>query len=48
MDFNAILAPAIEFSSEGIGKVLFDLAQLFYNIFYPANAEAAHPVEIPR
>ncbi|SDL99148.1 hypothetical protein SAMN04488535_1490 [Corynebacterium mycetoides] len=48
MDFNALLAPVIAFFSEGIGKAIFDFAQMLYSILYPANAEAAYPVETPK
>ncbi|WP_179948286.1 hypothetical protein [Corynebacterium liangguodongii] len=48
MDFNALLAPVVAFSSEGIGKVLFDVLQVIYGLLYPANAEPARPIEIPR
>ncbi|WJY69039.1 hypothetical protein [Corynebacterium auris] len=47
MDFAALLEPVIRFFSEGIGKVIADAARFLYAIFYPANAEAAHPVPIP-
>lgn len=48
MDFNAILGQAAAFSSEGIGKIIFDVLQSLYALLYPANADAAHPVEIPK
>lgn len=47
MDLGALIEPLIAFSSEGIGKVFADIASALYQILYPANAEAAKPVEIP-
>lgn len=47
MNFDAILEPAIAFSSDGIGAVLAELAKALYHVLYPANAEAATKVEIP-
>lgn len=41
MDFNSILAPAIDFFSNGIGAVIRDIAVALYNILFPANADAA-------
>lgn len=41
MDFNALLEPAVNFSSEGIGAVLVKIAEFFYQLIFPANAEAA-------
>ncbi|APT93455.1 hypothetical protein CPHO_11755 [Corynebacterium phocae] len=40
MDFNAFLEPVIAFFSDGIGAVLANIARLFYELLYPANAEA--------
>lgn len=45
MDFNAILAPVVEFFSDGIGAIIADFFEILYNIFYPANAEAATNAE---
>ncbi|MDO5512309.1 hypothetical protein [Corynebacterium sp.] len=47
MNFDAILNPAIAFSSEGIGEIMLKIAEVFYALMYPANAEAAHPIVIP-
>jgi len=47
MDFDAILTPAIEFSSEGIGAVMLNIAEVIYGFLYPANSEAAYPIDIP-
>lgn len=33
----------MEFSSQGIGAFLRDALEIFYNIMFPANAEAAKP-----
>ncbi|MGZ7497608.1 hypothetical protein ACXM2N_11130 [Corynebacterium sp. ZY180755] len=41
MDFNAILAPAVEFFSNGIGAVIADFFKMLYAVLFPANAEAA-------
>ena len=41
MDFNSILAPVIDFFSNGIGAVIRDIAVAAYNILFPANADAA-------
>ena len=48
MDLAAILEPVIAFFSEGIGKIFADIARALYEVLYPANAEAAHPIEIPK
>lgn len=47
MDIEALLKPLIDFFSTGIGALIADLARVVYGILYPANAEAAHPLEIP-
>lgn len=47
MNLDAILQPVIDFFSEGIGAVLRDIAEAVYMFLFPANAEAAHPIEIP-
>ncbi|WP_296134717.1 hypothetical protein [uncultured Corynebacterium sp.] len=41
MDFNSILAPVIDFFSNGIGAVIRDIAVGLYNVLFPANADAA-------
>ena len=41
MDFNSILAPVIDFFSNGIGAVIRDIAVTLYNVLFPANADAA-------
>ena len=48
MDLNAILDPIVAFFSEGIGKIISDVLRTLYSVFYPANSEAAYPIEIPR
>ncbi|NLA55676.1 MAG: hypothetical protein GX859_05160 [Corynebacterium humireducens] len=47
MNFDAILNPAIAFSSEGIGAVMLDIAKVIYSLLYPANSDAARPIDIP-
>ena len=47
MNFDAILNPAIASSSEGIGAVMLDIAQVIYTLLYPANSDPAHVIEIP-
>ncbi|CCE55000.1 hypothetical protein [Corynebacterium casei] len=41
MDFNALLEPAIQFSSEGIGAQLAKAGEFLYMLLYPSNAEGA-------
>lgn len=48
MNFDALLAPVIDFFSTGIGQVIRNIAEFLYSIFSPSNAEAAHPIEIPK
>ncbi len=48
MDFAALLEPVIKFFSEGIGKIIADVARAVYEFLYPSNAPAAHPIEIPK
>ncbi|MDD7583005.1 hypothetical protein ACEE23_10335 [Corynebacterium sp. 32222D000AT] len=45
MDFDALLAPALEFSSNGIGAVLRDVLVGLYTLLFPANSEAAHIID---
>ncbi|MDY5785021.1 MULTISPECIES: hypothetical protein [unclassified Corynebacterium] len=47
MDLAAILEPMITFFSEGIGAIIADIARAIYAVLYPANADAARPIEIP-
>lgn len=42
MDFNALLEPIVAFFSDGIGAVIAQIGEFFYNVLFPANAEAAH------
>ena len=44
---NDILASALDFYSDGIGALLLQIAEAFYSLLYPANADAATPVIIP-
>lgn len=48
MDLDALLEPIQKFFGEGIGKLIADFASLLYQLLYPANAEAAQPVELPK
>ena len=48
MDLAALLEPVLAFFREGVGKALFDALTFVYKLLYPANAEAAKPVVIPR
>ena len=47
MNLDDLIAPAVEFSSQGVGAVLLDILKSIYHLLYPANAEAATPVVIP-
>lgn len=47
MNFDEILAPMIDFSSDGIGAILAQIGEILYAILYPANADPATPIEIP-
>lgn len=48
MDLAALLEPVLAFFREGVGKALFDALTFVYKLLYPANAEAAKPVVIPK
>lgn len=48
MNLDALTQQITQFSSEGIGKTIRDVLWTIYSILYPANADAARPVEIPR
>ncbi|WKD58333.1 hypothetical protein CAPI_09035 [Corynebacterium capitovis DSM 44611] len=48
MDFNVILDSLNNFSSTNQGKVLSAILNAIFSLLYPANAPAAHPIEIPR
>lgn len=41
MDFNALLEPAIQFSSEGIGAQLLKAGEFLYMLLFPSNADGA-------
>jgi hypothetical protein len=41
MDYQALLESAVEFSSDGIGAVMLKVAEFFYTILYPSNADPA-------
>lgn len=48
MNLDVIVAQLSQFFSDGIGKIIADLLWNLYTILYPANAPAAHEIEIPR
>ena len=41
MNFDELLAPMIEFSSEGIGATLLGVAEFLYELLFPSNADPA-------
>ena len=47
MNFDEILAPIIDFFSDGIGAIIAQIGDILYALLYPANADPATPVEIP-
>ncbi|WP_257159920.1 hypothetical protein [Corynebacterium cystitidis] len=47
MNLDAIIESAVAFSSDGIGAILLKVLTALYDVFYPSNAEAATPIEIP-
>ncbi|MEJ5928820.1 hypothetical protein WG915_09385 [Corynebacterium sp. H128] len=47
MDINSLMAQAVEFFSHGIGEIIANVMRVFYQVMYPSNAGAAHPVELP-
>ncbi|WP_169332002.1 hypothetical protein [Corynebacterium caspium] len=46
MDLEALLKPLIEFFSSGIGAVIANIVKALYAVLYPANAEAATPLDL--
>lgn len=48
MNLDAIVSQLTQFSSHGIGKTVSDVLWAVYTFIFPANAEAAHPIPIPR
>lgn len=48
MNLDAIVSQLTQFFSTGIGKTIADVLWTIYTILFPANAEAARPIEIPR
>ncbi|EFK55405.1 hypothetical protein KBP53_10820 [Corynebacterium genitalium ATCC 33030] len=48
MNIDAILGQLTAFFSEGIGKTIKDVLWTIYTILFPANAEPARPIEIPK
>ncbi len=47
MNFDAILAPIIEFFSHGIGATIARVGETIYNFLFPSNADSAFPVDTP-
>ncbi|QMV84119.1 hypothetical protein HW450_06920 [Corynebacterium hindlerae] len=47
MDINSIMGPIVDFFTHGIGQIIANVMRVIYSIFYPSNAEAAHPIELP-
>ncbi|OAH30282.1 hypothetical protein AYJ05_05875 [Corynebacterium stationis] len=43
MDYKELLDSAVEFSSDGIGAIMLKVAEFFYTILYPSNADPATP-----
>ncbi|MBP3948915.1 hypothetical protein [Corynebacterium sp. Marseille-P3884] len=48
MNLDGITAQLTEFSSHGIGKSIAEVLWAIYTALFPANAEAAFPIEIPK
>lgn len=48
MNLDAILSQLTDFFSQGIGKAIADVLWAIYTALFPANAEAARPIEIPK
>ncbi|MCT1453137.1 hypothetical protein M3G18_09505 [Corynebacterium sp. p3-SID1145] len=48
MNLDAIVTQLTDFFSTGIGKSIADAFWAIYTVLFPANAEAAHPIDIPR
>ena len=48
MNFDAIISQLTDFFSTGVGKTIADVLWTIYTALFPANAEAAFPIEIPR
>lgn len=48
MNLDAIVSQLTQFFSNGIGKAIADVLWTVYTFLFPANAEAARPVPIPR
>ena len=48
MNLDVILNQITSFFSHGTGKVIADALWAIYTFLFPANAEAARPVEIPK
>ena len=48
MNLDAIVTQLTDFFSTGIGKSIADAFWAIYTVLFPANAEAARPIDIPR
>lgn len=48
MNLDVIVSQLTDFFSQGIGKAIADALWAIYTVLYPANAEAAFPIEIPK
>lgn len=48
MNLDAIVSQISQIFSAGIGKAIADALWTNYSFLFPANAEAAHPIQIPR
>lgn len=48
MNIDAIVTQLTDFFSQGIGKAIADVLWAVYSVLFPANAEAAFPIEIPK
>lgn len=48
MNLDAIVSQLTQFFSTGVGKTIADVLWAVYTLLFPANAEAARPIEIPR
>lgn len=44
MNFDEILAPVIDFFSDGIGAVIAGIAEFLYELLFPSNADPAAPI----
>ena len=47
MDLTALFEPILAFFKDGIGKTILDALMKLYELLYPANSDAATPLELP-